>query len=494
MYFNSISFLVFFPIVVLFYYMIPEKLKNCWLLAAGIYFYMCWGVPYLLLLIFSILISYLGGRVIASCKEKPKYKKAVFLLCLVVLLGELIYFKYAVFIFNNLSVFLKLPDMQLPCLSHDIMLPIGISFYIFQIISYLVDIYRKEISCEKNIFRYALFIVFFPKLSSGPIVKARHFLTQLDKPHPFNEKKVQSGLLLMLLGFFEKLVIADTASKVVVTVFENYKNMNSIYLLIGAVTYAVYIYCDFGGYSHIAIGAAKVMGFELMDNFMQPYFAVSIKDFWHRWHISLSYWFRDYLYIPLGGNRCGTKRKYLNLLIVFTVSGLWHGAGWHYVVWGALHGLYQIAEDMGKRIFPKRNRMPMGYMKLQIIDILRNIVFRIKTFILVSIAWIFFGSPSLRVGLDYVWHMCTQWGGGTGSINIAELGLAPVQAGYFILSILGLFLVEIFREINRPIGQWIVRSKTAVRWGICLFVSIFIILVTFREFGQGVSGFVYFQF
>ena len=461
--FTSLSFLVFFPIVVLLYYLLPKKIKKCWLFAAGFYFYACLDKRFLMLLLLLIFISYVGGILIDRGKRKVLAQKIGLSVCIAALAGTLLFFKFNSLIFSSLNI----------------LLPVGMSFYILQMIAYLLDIYRGNIRCEKNIVDYGLLISFFPKIISGPLVVNKRFLEQIKTPSVFDENKVQAGLLMMLLGFFEKIVVAETLSQTVKAIFENYQDLHALYLLIGAAGYSLYIYCDFCGYSHIAIGGAKVLGVEMEDNFRQPYFALSIQDFWHRWHISFSNWLRDYIYIPLGGNRKGTIKKYANLFLVFLISGLWHGTGWHYIFWGMLHGTYQILEDMAGKI---------SHITLW------NGIRRIRTFILVTFAWIFFASPSLREGTYYIRSMLTQWNQSTEGALIAEIGLAPIQLVCLVLSLIVLCMIDICREKNKPLGTWIVGTKTSVRWGICLFACLFIILVAFRNFGQEASDFIYAQF
>lgn len=492
MLFNSISFAVFFPVITLLYYIIPEKVKNYWLLVGSFYFYACWNTKFLFLLIICILISYFGGMIIDHFGKNMLIRKFAVFLCLAILLGILCFYKYTGFILNSIGKIFNLMRFPVDFSITDILLPVGISFYIFQMIAYLFDVYHKKLSCEKNIFHFALFISFFPKLASGPIVNSKHFLRQLKNPHVFNEVKVQSGLLMMLWGFFEKIVISGTASQVVGSVWENFGSINSVYLLTSAVIFSIYIYSDFSGYSHIAIGAAQVMGFELPDNFRQPYFATSVKDFWHRWHISLSWWLREYIYIPLGGSKRGTIRKYFNKFAVFVISGLWHGAGWHYVFWGALHGFYQIVEDLVHKIGLKINLKFFVCIRKKF-SVLLDMALRLKTAILVSIAWIFFWSPSLREGVRYVLCMFSQWQLEKGDF-LTQMGLTRVQWVYLLLAIIVLAVVDIFRENNKPLGIWLAQTKPVIRWGICLSACVFIILVAFGNFGQDAVSFIYFQF
>ena len=343
MLFNSYDFLIFFPIVTLVYFLIPHKIRYIWLLITSYYFYMCWNAKYALILVLSTFVTYISGILISKAnniQDKDKCirrKKTYVIISCIINLSILFLFKYFDFAITNINIVLKHFNIQVLNPTFDLVLPVGISFYIFQALSYTIDVYRSEVEAEKNFFRYALFVSFFPQLVAGPIERSKNLLKQMNERHYFNAQRVKDGLLLMIWGGFQKIVIADRVAIVVDTIFNNFPTYGGMYIVVGSILFAIQIYCDFSGYSTIAMGAAKVMGFELMENFNAPYFATSVSEFWRRWHISLSSWFRDYLYIPLGGNRKGKIRKYINLMIVFLVSGLWHGAQWSFVVWGALN-------------------------------------------------------------------------------------------------------------------------------------------------------------
>ena len=361
MLFNSYQFLIFFPVVVLLYYVIPPKIRYLWLLAASYYFYMCWNAKYALLLLSSTLVTYISGYLIDRIrqarypqKKEQRRKSWVVAACCAINLGILFYFKYANFTIEVLKRAFELIHIQWNPPHADVLLPVGISFYTFQALSYTIDVYRGEIPAEKNFFRYALFVSFFPQLVAGPIERSKNLLTQLAAPSSFNAEKAKSGLLLMLWGFFLKTVLADRIAIFVDFVYGNFEKYNGLYIAVATVLFAVQIYCDFAGYSTIAIGAAEVLGIDLMENFDAPYLVTSVAAFWRRWHISLTSWFKDYLYIPLGGSRKGVYRKYVNKMIVFLLSGLWHGADFSYVVWGALNGAYQI---IGEILMPLRSKI-----------------------------------------------------------------------------------------------------------------------------------------
>lgn len=348
MLFNSFEFLVFFPLVVFIYFVIPVRWRWGWLLLASYYFYMCWNPVYILLLVFSTAVSYAGGRILETLKAENG-RKVILAVAIVINFSVLFWFKYLnFFCYTFNQIFLRFAiNFQWP--EFDILLPVGISFFTFQAVGYVIDVYRRDVACEKNFLRYALFVSFFPQLVAGPIERSGNLIHQLGEEHRFDWNRVKDGLLLMMWGFFLKLVLADRMAIVVNNIWGNQDKYQGCYILIALFLFAFQLYGDFAGYSTIAQGAARVLGIELMDNFKAPYLSQSVTEFWRNWHISLSSWFRDYVYIPLGGNRKGTVRKYINIMLVFLGSGLWHGAAWNYVVWGGMNGIYQVAEDIWRK-------------------------------------------------------------------------------------------------------------------------------------------------
>lgn len=502
MLFNSIDFLIFFPIVLAIYFILPSKIRYIWLLVASYYFYMCWNPLYSLLIAFSTVITYACGRIVGKLKENTslKYSKKIKLMKLVVggsfvaNLGILLYFKYTNFIVDAInSILTKIQLGELP--QFDILLPVGISFYTFQALGYTIDVYRGEIKAEKNILRYALFVSFFPQLVAGPIERSKNLLTQLqDEPvHKlWNYRRVTSGLIMMLWGFFMKVVITDRIAVLTDHIFEEYQQYGLVALSAGAIAFAIQIYCDFNGYSTIAIGAAKVLGFELMDNFETPYFSQSIVEFWRRWHISLSSWFKDYLYIPLGGNRCCKWKRYRNILITFTVSGLWHGANWTYVFWGFLHGIYQIVEKELSSIVNKINQKchtkvdSFGYKFGKMV----------VTFILVDIAWIFFRAESIRQALHYLGRMIKYrdwWSLFDQSIYTWGLDIREIHI--LLVSLFALLVIDLLKYYKRKnIVEILEQQWIVFRWSV-----VFILLlgcIVFGYYGPGFNSaqFIYFQF
>ncbi|NCE64341.1 MBOAT family protein [Pseudoflavonifractor sp. 524-17] len=490
MLFNSVDFLLFFPVVTLLYFLLPHEIRWIWLLGASYYFYMCWNPKYALLMALSTGITYLSGLLIAGAEREGGEKRRVRLRKLWVALSFLsnlailFFFKYWGFFWDNVEGTLGLAGIGLRRPAFDVMLPVGISFYTFQALSYTMDVYRGEVPAERNFFRYALFVSFFPQLVAGPIERSKNLLCQVRERHTFDANRARSGLLLMLWGYIQKMVIADRAAVVVNTVFDSYNQMPWWAILAGTVLFAVQIYCDFGGYSNLAIGAARVMGFRLMENFRQPYLSRSCGEFWRRWHISLSTWFRDCLYIPLGGNRKGKRRKYLNLLITFLASGLWHGASWNFVVWGGINGIYQIAGEVSR---PAREKtwaaLGLGRWKR-----LRGAVQVAVTFVLIDFAWLFFRAPSLLTALDILRHALT--GGAAGAVS---LGLAGPELRVMLLSIVVLIGVDL-AGTRVQIPAKIMALPLPVRWIIYL-AGIYAVLI-FGMYGPGFSEsqFIYFQF
>lgn len=381
MIFNSFEYIIFFIITLIIYYIIPTKYRYLVLLIASYIFYGYSNLKYIWLLIFITILSYFFGYIINK-KNSQKIQKELLFIFVVINIGILIYFKYTAFIFKNINYIFS-TNFTI----ENIVVPLGISFFILQAMTYPIDVYRKDVKVEKNIFKFALFISFFPQILSGPIGKSKEMLHQFSEKHNFNYDKFKKGLILTFYGFFEKLVIADCIAKGVNNVYSNLGTYSGFPILIAVILYSFQIYFDFSSYSNISRGCAKMLGYELTNNFKNPYLSDSIKSFWSKWHISLSTWFRDYLYFPLGGSRKGKVRTNINLLIVFIVSGLWHGTSWNFVIWGLLHGFYQIFE---------RN------LKLKSKHKFVNVVI---TFILVTFAWIFFRADNINDALYVISNM-----------------------------------------------------------------------------------------
>lgn len=494
MIFNSADFLIFFPIVILFYFLVPRKLRYIWLLGASLYFYMCWNVKYVILLLVSILTTWLAGILVQKI-QNTLAKKWTVAICLLINLGILFFFKYFDFFLDSCNKVLSILDIKAVESPFSVLLPVGISFYTFQALGYIIDVYRGRIEAEKNPLRYALFVSFFPQLVAGPIERSENLLSQVrnvDKMKIWNYENVTNGLTLMVWGLFVKMVIADRVAILVNTVFDGVYLYGTVALVAGALGFALQIYCDFMGYSTIAIGAARVMGFTLMENFDTPYFATSISDFWRRWHISLSTWFRDYVYIPLGGNRCSKIRKYFNLMVTFGISGLWHGANWTYVFWGFLHGIYQVVGDITKpfrqSLWKKTNAKTESF-SFKLAQV-------VGTFVLVDIAWIFFKANSLGIAVDYCKRMFTKWDPWSlFNGELYNLGLDRFEFNILIVATVALFLVDVLRYCKKQlITEFLQEQCIWFRWGV-IFVLVFATII-YGMYGIQFesSQFIYFQF
>lgn len=494
MLFNSIDFLIFFPIVTAIYLILPKKVKYIWLLIASFYFYMSWNPKYIVLIVFSIAVTYAMGLIIEKAK-KVSAQKWVLGLGIAANLGVLFLFKYLDFFFDNVNSLLSAVEIQAVEKPFDFLLPVGISFYTFQAIGYCIDVYRGEIKAERNIARYALFVSFFPQLVAGPIERSKNLLSQIKE---MGERRlwtydgIVSGFGMMLWGLFMKMMIADRVGLFVDSVYDNLFMTGTVETAAAAIGFSLQIYADFAGYSAIAIGAARVIGINLMENFNTPYFSTGIADFWRRWHISLSTWFRDYLYIPLGGNRKGKFRKYLNLLITFLVSGLWHGASWTFVIWGGIHAVYQIIEDLFKPVREKIdkalnvNRSAFSYKFGQIFF----------TFILTTFAWIFFRARSISVLGEFLRRMFTKWDPWVLSDDsIYSFGLDAKEMMILFASIFVLLVVSFVRyKKGADIGEILLRQNRAFR--IIVFILLIMTIVIFGEYGIDFDSgkFIYFDF
>ena len=487
MVFNSLEFLIFFPIVLLIYYVIPEKIKYIWLLAASYYFYMCWNAKYALLLLLSTAVTYVSGILL----EKVKYRKCVVAGSFAINLAILVYFKYSNFALSLFTAAFAKLNIQINVPQVDVLLPVGISFYTFQALSYTMDVYRKEIYAEKNFLRYALFVSFFPQLVAGPIERSKNLLKQLAVVKKFDFDLAREGLLLMLWGYFLKVVIADRVAIFVDCVYNSPETYGGWYLIVGTLLFAVQVYCDFAGYSTIAMGASLFLGIRLMENFNAPYISFSVTEFWRKWHISLMSWFKDYLYIPLGGNRKGTVRKFINKMIVCLVSGLWHGAALKYIAWGGINGLYQIIEELTA---PVRKRI-VSVLRLNTQSFGHKLFSFVLTFSLIDFSHIFFRANSLKSAFYIIKSIFTAsnpWIFYDESIYMC--GLDADNFRIMIISILILTFADICKHMGIKLREVILRQDYWFRW---LFIAASVAaILTYGIWGPGYSAanFIYFQF
>lgn len=466
MVFNSVEFLIFLPLVILLYYSIAPRYRWILLLIASYYFYMSWKVGYIFLIIISTLIDYFAAIQIAKAETK-KQKKRYLILSLCSNLGMLFFFKYFNFFGEALNTGLNVFNIAEAIPYFHALLPVGISFYTFQTLSYTIDVYKGRKVPERQLGIFAVYVAYFPQLVAGPIERSVNLIPQFHERKTFSAENISKGMKLIIWGFFLKLVIADRSAIYVNAVYNHVAEHDGLTFLAATVLFAFQIYGDFAGYSLIAIGSSRLMGIGLMQNFNRPYFAASIHDFWRRWHISLSTWFRDYLYIPLGGNRVSKPRWLFNLFITFLISGLWHGANWTFIIWGALHGIYLIIEALAGG----RQRGGLGNILL--------------TFLLVNLAWVFFRANTVMDAFTIYYEVFTN----PGTLYIPS-GANVVVPVFAALGIGILMLIEAKKEFFNSLFSLEYNKHGVVR-------QLYYSLVIFAIFYLGVfdeSEFIYFQF
>ncbi|MGI4737242.1 MAG: MBOAT family O-acyltransferase [Janthinobacterium lividum] len=488
MLFNSLHFLVFFPLVVGLYYALPPRWRAPLLLLASYYFYFSWRPVYTLLLLATTLLDYYSG-VRMSRLPTPARRRPWLYLSLASNLGTLFIFKYFNFFQQTAAALAGALHLPYAAPTLALVLPVGVSFYTFQSVAYIVDVYQGKLPAEQNFGRFALFVAFFPQLVAGPIERGGQMLPQLRQTHAFDYDGVASGLRLMAWGMFKKVVIADRLALLANPAFDHPRRFDSLALLLAVAAFTGQIYADFSGYTDLARGAARVLGYRLVLNFRQPYLATSVGDFWRRWHLSLSNWFRDYVYIPLGGSRRGEARTYANLLTVFLLSGLWHGASWTFVIWGALHGTYLVAESwsapaqaaLGRRLgvgaWPHLHRA------------LRTAA----TLALVAYAWIFFRANSLPDAFYISTHLFQGWG----QLHLLQLQALLAGLGrHFVAELLvaggavALLAAADYRAERGPVAAWLAGWPAPLRWA--GYLGLLLATVYGGIFGS--SQFIYFQF
>lgn len=481
MLFNSLTFAIFLPIVFILYYCVPHRYRWIFLLAASYVFYMNLHIGYGILLFATTVLTY----VLALKLEKAvsdRQKKYCLLGGILPLVLILLFYKMGSAVINQLNSMITAGRITLQPITLRILLPAGISFYFFQSMGYLIDVYRGKITAEKHFGYYALFVSFFPQLLAGPIGRADSLLPQYRKEHPFVYENVTYGLKLMAWGYFKKLVIADVFATVVDKVYNNAYSYVGLVFIIVTVMFAIEIYCDFSGYSDIAVGCAKLFGIDLMTNFRSPYFSFSIKEFWSRWHISLSTWFRDYVYIPLGGNRVPRWRHCLNLLITFLVSGFWHGNSLTYILWGGIHGLLQIIETF---IYPSKKK------GIRIVQ--RKHWWQLPvTFLLLCFTWIFFRANTIQ---DAFWVISRLFWDASRPLNYLKTAVICLDMPYIamfgmLLSVLILAIYD-YLCLKQDMIQLISKQNCLIRWGIYILLLIAIALFSYKGIA---TEFIYFQF
>lgn len=484
----SLSFILFFFVSLAIYYVLPGKIQWIGLLILSIFFYLQSDPIYIIFVLFSIVSTYLYALVVQK-QSKPLKRKLSLTLVIVLNIGLLFVLKFYTFGTNIFNILLKDLNISMQFPDFKMIVPLGISFYTLQAIGYCIDVYRNKYKAEINIFKYALFISFFPHIIQGPIARFDKLAWQLSLPHKFEYENVKFGLQLMLYGFFKKLVIADRVAILVNQVFNDFTNYSGIQFAIAAIFYSVQIYTDFSGCVDICRGVSQTFGIELGKNFEHPYFSKSISEFWRRWHMSLSSWFRDYIYISLGGNRKGTVRKYINIIIVFLVSGLWHGVGIHFIIWGFIHGLYQVA---GFLLKPLKEKV-YETLNVNTDTFSFRLGQRIITFILVTFAWIFFRASTKQAvyiikSIFSDFNLTVLF-----TDELFALGLSWKQMMVALIAIVVMIVISMMQR-RFSVREKLSKQNLWFRWGIYI-ISIFVIAIL-GVYGPGYSGqqFIYMQF
>ncbi|MFZ5819322.1 MAG: MBOAT family O-acyltransferase [Chloroflexota bacterium] len=507
MLFNSFHFLLFFPVVTILYFVLPHRYRWLLILSASCYFYMAFIPKYILILAVTIAVDYAAGLGL----ERLHGRKRKFLLVASILtnIGMLAFFKYFNFANENLAALSNFIGWNYPIQNLEIILPIGLSFHTFQSLSYTIEVYRGRQKAERHLGYLALYVMFYPQLVAGPIERPQNILHQLHTEHKFDYERVTDGLKWMAWGMFKKVVVADRMALFVNPVYDAPGEYSGPALVMATLAFAIQIYCDFSGYSDIALGSAQVMGIKLMKNFDHPYFSRSISEFWRRWHISLSTWFRDYVYIPLGGNRVARSRWVFNLLLTFTVSGLWHGANWTFLIWGALHGVYVVLFGLTENFWDWVSRT----IRLDAFPKFKDSIGILSTFMLVSFAWVFFRANNIHDAIYIVSHFFTGWKDYLLEIGSAirsdaanltlfdrlfplfALSLKWIPRGTIFFSGIALLILAII-EAKQYRGEFMVqfnRSPVYIRWA-CYVVLVTLTLILGTAYTGSEQAFIYFQF
>ncbi len=483
----SIYFLIFLAVVALVNYILPQKIRPYWLLIASFAFYASYDAMYLVVMLVGIVISYYAGRLIYRDPEK---KKQILIITLVILVVSLVYFKYTGMLGATIRHIQNIATGSSEFKLESIIVPLGISYYLLQMIGYVIDVYRKKIDANSSLVNYALFVSFFPTVVSGPIERAGNMIPQYENLPGFNEDNIRRGLFQIIWGFFLKMIVADRIGVLVSTVNANPVAYSGSVVFTIVLMYTVQIYTDFAGYSNIAIGSARILGIKVMDNFNAPLISSSVAEIWHRWHLSLSTWLRDYIYIPLGGNRKGIARKYINVLITFLISGLWHGAAWTYAVWGLLNGLFQV---IGMILMPVRNKL-VETLNIDRKAFSHRILKTIFTFFLFSFAFIFFGKETFAQAVLIMKNMWkfTPWVFTDGTFY--TLGLDRPNFNLMLVGLLLMALADIFKYKGYDIPGVISKQSLWIRW--CIYIGALVLISVCGIWGHGydAASFIYVQF
>ncbi len=481
MLFSTAAFAVFMTVIFLAYWLLPHKYRWIFILMANAWFYISYDVRYLAVILVTMLASYICAILIEK-QDVIKKKKIIMATGVVVTLSLLLVFKYLNFALYTVAKVLNRLSIPMQETTLRLIMPVGISFYTFMAVGYIIDVYKGKTQAVRHFGKYAIFVSFFPNISSGPIERAGHFIPQIDKEKTFDYDSVVYGARLLLLGLIKKIVIADMMTKYVDEVFNKVPQHHGICFAWATLLYTFQIYCDFSGYSDMAIGVARMLGFDLLTNFRQPYLSSSIKEFWGRWHISLSTWFRDYVYIPLGGNRCSKTRRDLNLLITFLCSGLWHGASWTFVLWGGIHGICQIIENRIKEAIGLTREKEKTLTKPV------KILLTLLTFCIVSYAWMFFRANSISEAFYIVRSMFTDLSLSGAMEQMTMSGRSVVKT---TLAIILLIIFDLFNERKDMLMQ-LSRLKAPFRW--VIYIVSAIVVIALKVNNQFAQEFIYFKF
>ena len=480
--FNSVYFILSFPIIFVFYYLLPDKLRNIWLLIVS-YAICMYMMPMAVLWLAGItILTYFGAIVLEQKRSFIRQEKLIFWILVLAAVSALLYSKYGSYIM--LTAFHTKSE-------YDSIAPIGISFYTLQVIGYLIDVYRGE-KAEYNLITYALYVSFFSKILSGPIERSEGFLQQLRQQFKKPDyQELRHGVLILCWGYFEKIVVADHAAILVNTIFDGYSQFSGITLVKGAILYGIQLYADFDGYTHIARGCAELLGYHLINNFEQPYFATSVKNFWRRWHISLSGWLRDYIYFPLGGSRQGKFRTYVNLMVTFLISGFWHGVGFKYIAWGALHGIYQLTGRATRQYRIKLAKV----LRIQTECLSYRIFQSIVTFVFVDFAWIIFRAESLGTAKNYIIRMLTDFRlSDIPFTSLYSIVDNSVMITMMFMGIFVMFLVDIMHECKINMIGVFEKQNLIFRYLVYITMIMLVGIAYIQTLGLDISAFIYAHF
>lgn len=493
MLFNTIDYLFFMIFVALVYYLLPQKVKMAWLAVVSMVFYALFDIKYVFIVSGVIIITYIGARLIEYLKKQGKNRisKAVLIIVAILEICNLAVFKYLDFIFGNINKLISYAGFGEGISVLQIALSVGISFYTFQSLGYVIDVYRGKYEAEKNIIIYTLFVAFFPQICCGPIGRGDKLLPQYRKKIVFDVDMIREGMLTIAYGIFLKLVIADNLNAFIAPKLSSYSSQNGMTIMLAVMLIGIRIYCDFYGYSLMARGSGKILQIELMKNFEQPYLSCSFKEFWRGWHVSLTSWFTEYIYIPLGGNRKGKVRKYINQTLVFALSGLWHGSAWHYIAWGILNGIYLMLEDifgpvlatMWDKLGVDRTRKAWMAVKWMFI------------YFMIGLSMLLFEADSLRSSFEMLGMMVRDFRPGWVFMEACFRSFDSTwQFGVLFISIIIMTLVDIYEKKGTSVINLIFRQQVVIRW--CIYLVLLFTILCWGAFGDGFSQtkFIYFEF